>query len=554
MERLEWLTDVMTTASSGAEQRRALRVSPRRYVEITVNPTRQERSYLDLMLHKNGSEQWLFPLWFDAAKLSSAAEAGDTRVEFDTTYREHGMGQYALLMKDAFTWEVISVDGSDDDGLDLADPLEADWPKGTRVFPLRLARLPIETTLSALTSRVGQTVLLFQIVESNDYPSVTPDDLLFETIPVLSTAPNRSQSIDLTHMRYAAERDNSVGIPYRADPLGRAFQVQSHNWMLKGRQAQSEFRSLLYWLRGRQRSLWLPSFNDDVIVTRDAAMAAFSLDVENIGMAYAGGVLPGRDVLMVGGKGARITALGAAPSEDEERLVIGAGLSGAVNADTTGSFMSIARLNQDSIELLHHTDIDGVMEASATFQTFSNTRNPAGSIYLPIPAAVKTSGPCGNFDGIYLEVLLEILPVTGIPSGKRYFPKKPSGWVGTTLTGNRALGSPGLKSTNGVLYEELPIPPGAEIGSGVNSWAGGKCSYFIDVPVDTLFELRYQFSWSGLWENSNGETNMARVRYRRWPEEEWSTAEPNAGSYSLAGPDGWFAIEGLWPDDWTFTF
>lgn len=397
MERLEWLTDVLAAASSGAEQRRALRLSPRRYVEITVHPTRQERSFLDLMLHRNGSEEWLFPLWFDVAKLSEPATATGTRVDFDTTFREHGMGEYALLFKDAFTWEVISVAGYDDDGLDLADPLDATWPTGTIVYPLRRARLPIETSLNALTGRVGESVLLFQLTQANDFIATAPTDLLFEGVPVLTMPPNRSQEITLDHVRLAAERDNSTGIPYRDDPVDRAFQIQGHNWTIQGREAQFSFRSFLYWLRGRQRSLWLPSFNDDIITTRNSALSSVNLDIEKIGMAYAGGVVPGRDVVIVNGVPGRITELGAPQSASEERLRIGAGLSGAVPAGKSGSFMSMCRLNQDAIELMHHTDTDGLLEVSASFQSFANNRDPSGVIYFPIPVTAKTDERCGTF-------------------------------------------------------------------------------------------------------------------------------------------------------------
>lgn len=396
MERLEWLTDVLVAQSSGAEQRRSLRISPRRFIEITVHPTRQERSFLDLQLHRNGSAMWLFPIWFDVAKLSAPVEALDERVEFDNAFREHGLGGYALLFKDAFTWEVISVAASDDDGLDLAAPIEGTWPAGTQIYPLRFARLPMETSLAAITNRVGESVLMWQIAQANDFVETEPTDLEFEGVPVLNVPPNRSNEITLDHVRLAEEHDNRTGVPWRTDPIGRAFQIQGHNWFITGRQAHAQFRAMLYWLRGRQKAVWLPSFNDDIIVTRPSAMASLNLDIERIGLAYSGGLTPGRDVVLVNGVPARVTELGVPQSESEERLRIGAGLSAAIPAGSTGSFLSMCRLNQDAVELMHHTDIDGLTEASATFQTFADTRDPSGTIYDPIPEAGKFSGQCGS--------------------------------------------------------------------------------------------------------------------------------------------------------------
>lgn len=395
LERLEWLTDVLSS-TTGVEQRRALRLSPRRYVEITVNPTGNERSFLDLVLHKMGSDKWLFPLWWDQAKLESSVEAGDSRVDFDNNYREFLTGGTALLYKDAFTWEVISIADQDDDGLDLDVVLDSDWPKGTKVFPLRLARLSTDTTLDALTTTVGESVLLFQVLEPNDYLESAPADLTFEGMPVLTTPPNRSQTITTDHVRLSAERDNSTGIPYRVDPAGRAFQIQGHSWIKVGRQAQAEFRSFLYWLRGRQKALWLPSFNQDFVTSRASAPAATNLDIQKIGITYAGGVIPGRDVILVNGIPGRVTAIGAPQSAAEERLRIGAGLTGAVTAGKTGSFMSPSRLNQDTIELLHHADSDGPMECSLTFQSFNNARDASGIIYHPIPVSTMNSIACGE--------------------------------------------------------------------------------------------------------------------------------------------------------------
>jgi hypothetical protein len=476
LERLEWLTDVMTAQSSGVEQRRACRLSPRRYVEITVNPTRQERSYLDLLLHRDGSETWLFPLWFDVAKLTAVASETDIRVEFDNAFREHGTGDFALLFKSAFQWEVISIAASDDTGLDLVDPLEADWPAGTVIFPLRLARLPIQTSLAALTSQVGEAVLMFQLAQENDFVEVEPTTLMFEGSPVLVTPPNRSQAITLDHLRLAMERDNSTGIPYRTDALDRAFQVQGHSWMVQGREANAEFRSLLYWLRGRQRALWLPSFNDDIITTDLTLEAAVNLDVEHIGYGYSGGgeVIDGRDVVIVNGVPGRITELGVAPSAEEERLRIGAGLAADIPAGATGSFMSKSRLNQDAIELMHHTDTDGVTEIAASFQSFADNRDPSGVIDYPIPAAEMTEEPCGQFAN-YTLYFSENLP---------YMTDGDTFNSGTVEHGNVTfqMNIFGVGFVN-VEVSSVPRPANPDLNLGADEWQehpSGTCSYRFD--------------------------------------------------------------------------
>lgn len=459
LERLEWLTDVITS-STGAEQRRALRLSPRRSLEITVNPTQNERTFVDLLLHKLGSNDWLFPIWFDKGKLSVSAALGDERVNFDNTYREHGVGGLALLYRDTWTWEVISISGQDEDGLDLDVPLEAAWPKGTVVYPLRHARLQNETELNALSSRVGESVLLWTMVEANEWPAVMPADQVFEGMPILTTAPNRSATLTVNHTRLATDRDNQVGIPYRFDPVGRAFQVQSHSWMRHGRQQQAEFRSMLYWLRGRQRALWLPSFNEDIVASRASAELSLNLDVGKIGMAYSGGggVIPGRDVVRIGGTPARITALGAPQTPQEERLRIGAGLTAAVAKGARGSFMSPARLNQDSIEILHHADSDGAMECSTTFKSFSNTRATDGDIYFPIPPTEKNNGPCG-FSFQLINPGFELGDMTGwtVNQGGYYVVTQDVQGSATTYA---HTGTYFARGTTGVcaFYQDLIIP------------------------------------------------------------------------------------------------
>jgi hypothetical protein len=394
LERLEWLTGVLPS-TSGAEQRQSLRVSPRRSVEITVNPTNGERTFLDLILHSMGAATWLFPLWFDKGRLSATAALGQKRINFDNTFREFAVGGLALLYLDTFTYEVVEIAAMDDTGITTVSNLVSPWSKGLAIYPLRKAFLPDETSISALTSRVGESVLMFQINEANDFPEIMPDDLLYQGRPVMQFAPNRKSEVTTDHTRMIDKRDGSTGLVYRADNTGRSFSAQAHNWTIVGREAQSQFRSMLYWLRGRQRSIWLPTFNDDVTLSRPALAGAVTLDINRVGMSYVGGVKPGRNLIRLAGQVVALDDMGAPQSAAEERLHLAAPLPVAVPKGRSGSFMDAARLDSDTLELHHHADTNGALECGTTFRAFKDTRVAAGPIYYPIPAAVMNSTPCG---------------------------------------------------------------------------------------------------------------------------------------------------------------
>lgn len=395
-ERLEWLTDVLAS-NSWAEQRRALRLSPRRYFEFAVNPTRGERTMVDLMLRKLFSNQWLFPLWHDQAKMTAAALVGADRIEFDNRWREFVTDGFAIIYKDAFTYEVVEIAGQDDTGIDLAEVTSAAWPKGAAVHPLRVGWMSEQAnSLDAITGSVGEAVVGFVVPDKNDYDGGAETFPLYLGKPILTLPPNRAESITAQIDRATADRDGQLGLIYRADESDRSIGNQSYSWQVKGRQARHEFRQLLYRLQGRQNSMWVPTFNDDLILAQAAAMAATTLSVEQAGLDYVGAPFAGREHVFIGGTGRHFTAMAAPTTPGQERIVIAApGAPAALPVGTRFSFMDVGRLDQDTVEITHHTDSDGVLECAAVLKTFADTRDASGTIYLPIPAAVQTYDPCG---------------------------------------------------------------------------------------------------------------------------------------------------------------
>ena len=387
LERLGWLTDVLGS-DTGVEQRRALRLSPRRSFEFTVNPTNGERTYLDLLLHRLGGAEWLLPLWHDQATLTVSTAPDDETLSFDNTFREFRVGDYALIYSSAYVWEAVQIIEMTDEGVTLSEPLVKTWPRKTRVFPLRKALLSPETSIKALTSRVGESVVLFTINEANDHPPLAAGDVpYYDGFPLLTIEPNRVSEITTTHTRMLDEQDGSTGLVERVDKAGRAFGLQSHNWQIRGREAQSAFRSFLYTLDGRRRKVWLPTFNDDLLLARATVAGGSRLDVLRTGMTYVGGnlAIPGRDIIWSGKEVAKIALVSGAVGGETDRLGMEAPLEHVYAPGAAWSFLQEARLGQDDIEILHHADSDGAMECNAAFRAFVDERIEEGNNENPDP-------------------------------------------------------------------------------------------------------------------------------------------------------------------------
>ena len=397
-ERLEWLTEVLASPT-GAEQRIALRSVPRRYFEFTVNPTDGERTLLDLMLRRTSAGKWLLPLWHERAVIRTTSV--DRRLDFDNRWREFVTGEWAVVYQSAFIYTVVEITGQDDDGLDIAEPVDA--KRGTPVFPLRTAwQTDAGVTVSALTSRVGESQVGFMLERGDIHSADVTDFPMHEGLPVIAVEANRANGLDTTYENTYSETDSTVGLIYRASETDRSFANQSHTWQIVGRKDRQRMRRLLYAMNGQRDPVWLPTFNDDLLVVRPAAAGNQTLDVARCGLNLFGVPAPGRDLIYREGLILALDALAAPPDADRERVVLAQPLAAKVPSGAGFSFLEKVRLNQDLVEITHHVDSDGVMEIGAAFRAFADTRQTDGPLRLAIPAAEQTAGSCGLPGEVYV--------------------------------------------------------------------------------------------------------------------------------------------------------
>ena len=547
-ERLSWAT-VVLGSDSGTEQRYSSRLSPRREFEAMFHPMREVRTFFDLFISTLGGQEMMIPLWHDRHKLSVAIEDGDVRIDCDTEYGEFMDGGMAILIgADPWSHQVVEIDTVDDDGFTLVGAVDFDWPSGAVIHPLRRSRIDLEPSMNLITDSVGEITLRFILNQANDLPDLGEwTGVTLEGSPVLTISSNFSQPVEFSYSRIMETEDNGTGLAFMRDIAERAFRAKSHTWLLDGRQQNWEFRQFLYRMAGRRSPIWMPTGASDMRVAVQANAAAGSVQVRKVGLTYVGGPQPGRDRFLArtadGYQARRITGMGVPTLDTFERINLNANLTYALPVGTELSFLEIMRADGDDIELLHHADTEGATECSINFRSFSDTRNPAGIITLPLPSGEMSTSPCGvpdggagpcfppAFEGWYAKSVVQLInPTEGVNFDDCGWSFRPS---------NDETDFLAIWYTDGANY------PGGHPRRVYDADKLMVTVYWIDPAImgATKLQLSLQFSFG-----TAQPPMQASFTWQFWDQGAIAPL-PGEGSTTMGNP---FAVRSLWPDSWYF--
>lgn len=359
VERLSWLTDVLT-AFDASEQRRALRLAPRKAVEFDVFFTGRERRYAEAALWGWGARSWALPVWTDGIRTASALAVDDTEIVCDTATRDFAVGSLAMLIGDAFTFETVEVAEVQADRIVLLRGLTADWPAGTWLYPARTARISDRAQLPRWDGDASGARLAFDLLDPVDY-TADAGAVTYRGYPVLTMRPNWVGGLSLEMQRKLAELDAMTGPRVYEDESGLPAPVQRMRFLLQTRAEVDAFRRLLYALRGRHGAAWVPTWEDDVEVVATVADTATAVEIAFMSYARQINLATGRRDLRIETRAGqvfyrRIDSVEVI-SSSVERLTIDAALGVTLApADILSvSFLQLMRMDSDQIDLAHWT-------------------------------------------------------------------------------------------------------------------------------------------------------------------------------------------------------
>lgn len=365
-ETLSWKTDVLTSPS-GAEQRIARRLSPRRTFEFSAYAAGADRRALENLLYLAGGTEWDLPIFPDVAVLSSVLPAGAVFIPVDTAGRDFIAGDNVLIksgfgvLADSETTVINEVQAN---GLAVNATARA-WAAGALVYPLRPAVLTDTPQLTRHTDDHTSAEIRFRLAAHNPV-NADAGAVVWSGHPVLTLEPDWAEDVTGEYQRLLVELDNETSIPHRTDTASRAFTVQALTWSAAGREVQARQRSLLYYLRGRQRAIWVPGSTTDFA---PLAVSGSTLITERAGYSDYGVLSGRRDLCLRLRDGSRVY-----------RRIVSAGLAGAgerLDLDDVAppveqiaqiSFMTLCRLNSDEVSWQHTTDASGCASVAVTFR------------------------------------------------------------------------------------------------------------------------------------------------------------------------------------------
>lgn len=374
VERLEWATDVLT-AYAGEEQRRSLRLRPRKALEFGVLVEGSERRLLEATLYGWGGRVWAVPLWWDGVELASGAAAGATTVSLDTTTRDFQAGGLAMFIgATAAQFEVAEVESVGPSSITMKRPLVNNWPAGTRAYPARACRFEPEQTLVAFTGDAAEGRLRFTAVEPDNWAAAASPT--YRGYPVLEERPEWTSAPRLGMERKLSILDAVAGPRRVLDESGAPAISQSLRFTATGRAAIDTWRQRLHLLRGRHLGVWVPSWAEDFKVVATIGASDLAMDVESCGYTryVAQGTLR-RDVRIQTASGAvfyrRITG-SSELSATVERLNLDTalGVTLAPGEVAMVSFLHHLRNAADAVEIAWWTG-----ETADLSLTFRGSRN-----------------------------------------------------------------------------------------------------------------------------------------------------------------------------------
>ncbi len=362
LETLEWKTSILK-AFNGTEQRIKSRQSPRQFFKLRfLFGTDKKNSQYEAMLFSRQKETWLIPVWSEFVEHTTDINMHDTTISVDTTFADYRPNNKALIWKSETEYEFVAI-ASVTDSLLTLDPsyaIQCDFTGDKLIMPVRTAYMVSQNRKSKTNSPVAFVDAVFAVTDNTDIAGYAQADS-YDSLNLL-IVPAFMEGVHLESSDAdSITLDYGTGVFSVVSDSIYNFLSQSHVFYNDTKQAAWEFRQFLYSLDGRQKTVLIPTFRDDLaqVSSINIEPSDTSVTIENIRLAknmglndlrtYIGFYFSTTNVLIV----RKITAITElSPEQEQIDFDVNLDLTAAVSAgDCKICFVDKARLASDKVEI-----------------------------------------------------------------------------------------------------------------------------------------------------------------------------------------------------------
>ncbi len=323
------------------------------------------------MLWAVGHEALVMPIWNDRQHLEAPVEAGDTVIPVDTVFYDFDPGSFVVFWRAPDLCEAVEIESLTETEITLSEPVEGDWPTGTRIYPGKLCRIEPGPRGGQIAHDVRRYGIIVSIDEGapslNRVSAITPDQ--YRDVDIFPTPTEASEDLSLDYEPNWNEIDFDTGIVgIDSGASNRSDLVIPYRQIFASRQEIAEWLGFLDRRRGSSEPFWTPSWEHDFVPVAALGGILGHIDYEANGFADLIGVEDGRKDIVITAE--RATILHDPGDQVYRRITAATEVSPGVERINTYmadfaadeydkirvSFARYCRLNTSTIELFWLTN------------------------------------------------------------------------------------------------------------------------------------------------------------------------------------------------------
>lgn len=283
-EFLDFGGEVLTRID-GTEQRIDERNYPVESYNLTYKLEGREKRRMKALLFEWQARQFALPLKHQRMFLTQAVSSGLVVNVDSTSDVDLRIGGLAAVFQNNWTFDVLQVVSKTATTITFASEVQKSFDIGDTVVPVRLAFGRATQRSSRPPKNLEEFRVRFLVVD-NHTGALTGDTsgfssfnslVLLDDCNLIGGSANIERRISVTII------DNGVGQPFQEPVWDKNKRAHPKTFLALSRAALLAVRRLLIAFNGPQKSFYIPTFDEDLLVTQDIGSASDKMTIENIG-------------------------------------------------------------------------------------------------------------------------------------------------------------------------------------------------------------------------------------------------------------------------------